>query len=107
MPEKTILIFTRDGKLCDVFPCTTTHKRKEIVEYIEKVKSLFVSTCNVCSDCEAQNTEMCTECEKKDISVDYIIDFLRKKELVQDLNGQDFIRVMNHLEIGITNAQDS
>ena len=100
MAGKTILVFTKKGKVVDICPCKTTKPRTEIMDFINQIKNLFEDAMSPCIDCQGALFDQCETCEKKNITVNEIYDTLLRKKIVEELNDKDYIRVINNIEIG-------
>ena len=104
MAQKTIIVFTRDGSLVDLFPCTTTRSRKEILDYVDTHLAKFFAGFHACDKCQYQDTLRCADCEKRLVSVDSIITALLKGDMCKEIDDKEYIRVINNVEIGDLNA---
>jgi hypothetical protein len=97
---KTVLIFTEKGKVIDVMPCITNKTRNDIMGFIKDNKEVITNGFERCGECQESDKEVCDVCGEKMVSVDNLIINLLKNRLIEECNDQDYIKIINKIEIG-------
>ena len=97
---KTVLIFTSKGKVIDVMPCITNKTRNDIMGFIDNHKEQISEGYGRCISCNESDKEVCEVCGEKMVKVDDVIVNLIKNKLIEECNDQDYVKIINKIEIG-------